>query len=198
MLTVQARRFFQRTKRNLRANGPTFIGFDMSKVECYNCHRKRHFARECRSPKDTRRNGVAEPQRRNVPVKTSISNALVSQCDGVGSYDWSFQAEEEPTNYALMAFSSLSSSSNNEVVSCLKACTKAYASLQSLYDKPTENYIKSESTFGREETGIFALTAETLAAALAGSLVLSVLEVDTKAMFCVEVLAEEELLTSGL
>nr|GEX24934.1 uncharacterized mitochondrial protein AtMg00810-like [Tanacetum cinerariifolium] len=30
------------------------------------------------------------------------------------SYDWSFQVEEEPTNYALMAFSSLSSSSDNE------------------------------------------------------------------------------------
>nr|GEZ32856.1 hypothetical protein [Tanacetum cinerariifolium] len=51
---------------NLKANGPTSIGFDMSKVECYNCHKKGHFARECRSPKVTRRNGAAEPQRRNV------------------------------------------------------------------------------------------------------------------------------------
>nr|GEX07023.1 hypothetical protein [Tanacetum cinerariifolium] len=85
-------------------------------VECYNCHRKEHFARECRSPMDSRRNGAAEPQRRNVPVKTSKSNALVSQCDDVGSYDWSFRAEEEPANYALMAFSSSSSSSDNEEV----------------------------------------------------------------------------------
>nr|GEV07946.1 retrovirus-related Pol polyprotein from transposon TNT 1-94 [Tanacetum cinerariifolium] len=61
-----------------------------------------------------KRNGAAEPQRRNVLVKTSTSNALVSQCDGVGSYDWSFQAEEEPTNYALLAFSSLSSSFDND------------------------------------------------------------------------------------
>nr|GEX17987.1 hypothetical protein [Tanacetum cinerariifolium] len=64
--------------------------FDMSKVKCYNCHMKEHFARECRSPKDIRRNGATEPQRRNVPVETSTSNALVSQCDEVGSYDWSF------------------------------------------------------------------------------------------------------------
>nr|GEZ41267.1 hypothetical protein [Tanacetum cinerariifolium] len=48
---------------------------------------KGHCARECRSPKYTRRNGAAEPQRRNVPVETSTSNVLVSQCDGVGSYD---------------------------------------------------------------------------------------------------------------
>nr|GEV50243.1 hypothetical protein [Tanacetum cinerariifolium] len=88
---------------------------DMLTVECYNCHRKGHFARECRSPKDTRKNVIAEPQRRNVPVETSTSNALVSQCDGMGSYDWSFQVEKEPTNYALMAFTSLSSfSSDNE------------------------------------------------------------------------------------
>nr|GEW01765.1 putative reverse transcriptase domain-containing protein [Tanacetum cinerariifolium] len=45
---------------------------------------ERTLCRECRSPKDTRRNGVAEPQRRNVLVETSTSNALVSQCDGNG------------------------------------------------------------------------------------------------------------------
>nr|GEX71792.1 hypothetical protein [Tanacetum cinerariifolium] len=57
------------------------------------------------SPKDTRRNVAAEPQRRIVSVETSTSNALVSQSD-----------EEEPTNYALMAFtSSSSSSSDNEL-----------------------------------------------------------------------------------
>nr|GEV84297.1 hypothetical protein [Tanacetum cinerariifolium] len=147
MFTMRARRFLQRTRKNLGANGPTYLGFDMSKVECYNCHKKGHFTRECRSPKDSKRNGDAEPQRRNVPVETSTSNALVSQCDGVGSYDWSFQAEEEPANYALIAFSSSSSSSDNEVVSCSKACTKAYAQLQSHYDKLTADFRKSHDGY---------------------------------------------------
>nr|GEV33643.1 hypothetical protein [Tanacetum cinerariifolium] len=80
MLTMRARRFLHKTGRNLSANGPTSISFDMSKVECYKCHMKGHFARECRSPKHSKRNGAAEPQRRNVPVETSTSNALVSQC----------------------------------------------------------------------------------------------------------------------
>nr|GEV58742.1 hypothetical protein [Tanacetum cinerariifolium] len=66
----------------------------MLTVECYNCHRKGHFAKECRSHKDTRSNGAAEPQRRNVPIETSTSNALVSQCDGVGSYDWRLESVE--------------------------------------------------------------------------------------------------------
>nr|GFC30667.1 hypothetical protein [Tanacetum cinerariifolium] len=114
MLTMRARRFLQNTDKNLGANGPTSMGVDMNKVECYNCHRKGYFARECRSSKDSRRTVVAEPQRRNVPVETSTSNALVSQCDGTGTYDWSYQAEEEPTNFALMAFSSSSSNSSSD------------------------------------------------------------------------------------
>ncbi|GKD98240.1 hypothetical protein Tco_1382137 [Tanacetum coccineum] len=44
-----------------------------------------------------------EPTRRTVPVEETTSNALVSQCDGFG-YDWSDQAEEGPTNFALMAY----------------------------------------------------------------------------------------------
>nr|GEU96034.1 ribonuclease H-like domain-containing protein [Tanacetum cinerariifolium] len=134
----------------------------MLTVECYKCHRKGHFARECRSPKVTRRNGAAEPQRRNVPVETSTSNALVSQCDGVGSYDWSFQADEEPTNYALMAFSSSSYSSDNEVVSCSKACTKAYATLQSYYDKLTADYRKSQFNVISYQTGLESVEARLL------------------------------------
>nr|GEU42483.1 putative ribonuclease H-like domain-containing protein [Tanacetum cinerariifolium] len=75
---------------------------------------KGHFARECRSPNDQIRPGTAEPQKRTVPVETSTSNALVSQCDGTGSYDWSYQAKVEPANFALMAFSSNTSSSSSD------------------------------------------------------------------------------------
>nr|GEW97369.1 hypothetical protein [Tanacetum cinerariifolium] len=46
MLTMRARRFLQGTGRNLGANETTSIGFDMSKVKCYNGHRRGHFARE--------------------------------------------------------------------------------------------------------------------------------------------------------
>nr|GEZ25875.1 hypothetical protein [Tanacetum cinerariifolium] len=99
---------------------------------------------ECRSPKDPRRPGAAEPQRRTVPVETSTSNALVSQCDGTGSYDWRYQAEEEPANFAHMAFSSSSSTSDNEVPSCSKACSKAYAQLHTKYDKLTDDFRKSQ------------------------------------------------------
>nr|GEZ10360.1 hypothetical protein [Tanacetum cinerariifolium] len=114
--------------------------------------RRGHFASECRSPKDTRNK---ETQKRNVPVETSISNALVSQCNGVGIYDWSFQADKEPTNYALMAFTSKSSSSSdNEVAPCSKACANAYATMQSHYDKLTNDLRKSQFDVLSYKTGI--------------------------------------------
>ncbi|GJU93628.1 hypothetical protein Tco_1318384 [Tanacetum coccineum] len=44
-------------------------------------------------------------------LETPTQNALIAQ-DRIGGYDWSYQAEEEqPTNYALMAFTSSGCSS---------------------------------------------------------------------------------------
>nr|GEX34665.1 putative ribonuclease H-like domain-containing protein [Tanacetum cinerariifolium] len=98
----------KKTRRKLTVNGNETLGFDMSKVECYNCHKKRHFAKECRAPR-TQNNKHKESTRKSVPVKTPASTSLVP-CDGLGGYDWSDQAEEEP-NYALMAYTSSSSDS---------------------------------------------------------------------------------------
>nr|GEU57373.1 putative ribonuclease H-like domain-containing protein [Tanacetum cinerariifolium] len=75
MLTVRARRFLQRTGKNLRANRPTSIGFDVSKVECYNCHRKRHFARECSMMVWAAMTGAFR-QRKNQPTMPSWNSPL--------------------------------------------------------------------------------------------------------------------------
>nr|GFA20506.1 hypothetical protein [Tanacetum cinerariifolium] len=81
MLTMRARRFLKNTERKLDMANKERIGFDKSKVECFNCHKKRHFLRECKAPRnqDSRNK---EPTRKTVPVKENTSNALVSQCDG--------------------------------------------------------------------------------------------------------------------
>ncbi|GJW58265.1 hypothetical protein Tco_0104996 [Tanacetum coccineum] len=71
-LTMRARRFLNKTGRKFNTNGSKTIGYNKSKVECYNYHKK----------------------------------------DGLG-YDWSDQAEEGPTNFTLMAFTSSGSSSSS-------------------------------------------------------------------------------------
>ncbi|GKF69490.1 ribonuclease H-like domain-containing protein, partial [Tanacetum coccineum] len=106
----RARRFLKNTRRKFSVNETKTIGFDKSKVECYNCHKKGHFARKCRAPRN-QENRNKEITRRVVLVETTTSNALVS-FDGSG-YDWSDQAKEGPTDFALMDYSS--TSSNSEV-----------------------------------------------------------------------------------
>ncbi|GKA44841.1 ribonuclease H-like domain-containing protein, partial [Tanacetum coccineum] len=49
MLTVRVKKFIQKTGRNLDFKEKQHVSLDKSKIECYNCHRKGHFARECRS-----------------------------------------------------------------------------------------------------------------------------------------------------
>ncbi|GJR42193.1 ribonuclease H-like domain-containing protein [Tanacetum coccineum] len=85
----------------------------MLTVRCYNCHRKGHFARECRSGRNQGKRSYGDNGRSNAPTNESSSQALVAQ-DGLGGYDWSNDFEIEPVNYALMAISSSSSSSSSD------------------------------------------------------------------------------------
>ncbi|GJX05884.1 ribonuclease H-like domain-containing protein [Tanacetum coccineum] len=104
MLTMRVKRFIKNTGRKIDLIDKETVGFDRTKIECYNCHRRGHFARECRALRN-QGNRNRDTPRRNAPVDTSTTNALVVQ-DGIGGYDWSFQAEEGITNFALMAYTS--------------------------------------------------------------------------------------------
>ncbi|GJX73815.1 putative ribonuclease H-like domain-containing protein [Tanacetum coccineum] len=99
MLTMRARKFLNNTGRKLTVNGNETIGFDKSVVECYNCHKRRHFASECRALRN-QDNKNKETSRRSVPVEITTSTALVS-CDGLVDYTGVI-SRRNGRNYALM------------------------------------------------------------------------------------------------
>ncbi|GJU34438.1 ribonuclease H-like domain-containing protein [Tanacetum coccineum] len=112
MLTIRARMFIKRTGKKLDINGQR-VGFDKSKVECFNCHKHGHFARKCRFPRNQKFKR-RENNTRTIAVKTPTQNTFIAP-DRIGGYDWSYQVEEEqPINHALMAFTSSKSSSSSD------------------------------------------------------------------------------------
>ncbi|GJU39699.1 ribonuclease H-like domain-containing protein [Tanacetum coccineum] len=160
MLTVRVKKFIQRTGRNMDFKEKRHVSLDKSKIECYNCHRKGHFARECRSGRSQGRRPYGD--RSNAQTTESSSQALVAQ-DGLGGYDWSNDFEVEPVNYALMAISSSnsSSSSDSEVQKCSK-CLESFKCLQKNYDTEREKHNKAKLEIRGYEIALESLEARIL------------------------------------
>ncbi|GJU84234.1 ribonuclease H-like domain-containing protein [Tanacetum coccineum] len=131
LLSMRARKFYQRTGRKIIIDGSNNVGYDKSKVECFNCHKMGHFSRECRAPRSKdNRNWNQGSSSKAVRIEDASKKAMCA-IDGAG-FDWSDMAEEEiQANIALMAFS-YSEVTNDK--SCSKSCLQNYEALKKQYD----------------------------------------------------------------
>nr|GEX61949.1 hypothetical protein [Tanacetum cinerariifolium] len=89
MLFMRVKQFYKKTRRKMEFNRKEPVGFEKNKVECFNCHRRGHFARDCRSVRNSRNRSRDVGNARYIerdngkrPAKEEDEQALVVQ-DGL-------------------------------------------------------------------------------------------------------------------
>nr|GFB88593.1 hypothetical protein [Tanacetum cinerariifolium] len=149
------------TWKNISIQGTDVAGFDKSKVECFNCHKMGHFARESRAPISQDR-GRRDNYRQGSKVEEQTPKALMA-IDGVG-WDWSFIGnkeenhalvanEEAPTEFALMAKTSTDSKVFDNTL-CSKNCKKNTESLNSKITDLTDKLCDSKNMLFHYKAGL--------------------------------------------
>ncbi|GJX13805.1 putative ribonuclease H-like domain-containing protein [Tanacetum coccineum] len=96
------RKFMRKIGRPIDLKPKNGITFDKSKIECFNCQKLGHFARECRFAKYQENRANGRNEKRIVAIEDSNSKALVAT-DNNEDIDWTKEFDAEPVTFAMMA-----------------------------------------------------------------------------------------------
>ncbi|GJS73014.1 putative ribonuclease H-like domain-containing protein [Tanacetum coccineum] len=129
LLSMRTRSFFQKTSKKITINGSDTARYDKSKMECFNYHKMRLFARECRGSRNQdSRNRNQDSSRRTVNVEETSSKAMVA-IDGADS-----EVHNDKT--------------------CSKTCLKSFKTLKTQLDDLRIEFNKSEFNLATYKRGL--------------------------------------------
>ncbi|GJS56674.1 ribonuclease H-like domain-containing protein [Tanacetum coccineum] len=118
-LTMIMKMFYKKTGRKLQFDAKEAVGFDKTKVECYNCHKTSHFARECRFKRtqDNRRRDAWNSGNKD-GSRTGQNEDILRHCDSVDEKVWiGNQIIQKMEDYALDAFNT-QTQTQSEINTC--------------------------------------------------------------------------------